>query len=337
MEDFCSVKLALEKIKAEVAKKVVGKDSLIEDVLACFIAGGHVLIEGLPGLAKTLIVKTFASLLGLSFKRIQFTPDLLPSDLIGTLIFLQHKAKFSVRRGSLFANLVLLDEINRAPAKVQSALLEAMEEKQITIGRKTYPLPNPFFVLATENPIEEEGTYPLSEAQKDRFLMKLLANYPTYEQEIKIVEEISKSFFFDDEKKIETKVGEAKHTDFLEPIFPNSLLLQFRKCASEVIVSKEITEYIVSIVSATRPELTKKLPYFSYIDFGASPRASIALHSLSKVVAMFEGRNYVMPDDVKRLSYPVLRHRLKLSYEAIAENITADEIISSILSIVPQS
>ena len=325
MED--SLKLKLEEIKKEVSKKVVGKDSLIEGVLACFIAGGHVLIEGLPGLAKTLIVKTFASLLGLSFKRIQFTPDLLPSDLIGTLIFLQNKGKFSVRRGSLFANLVLLDEINRAPAKVQSALLEAMEEKQITIGRKTYPLPTPFFVLATENPIEEEGTYPLSEAQKDRFLMKLLADYPNYEEEIKIVEEVSKSFFYENKKSESSKV------------FPNSLLLEFRKVASEVTVSKEITEYIVSIVQATRSNAENKmrvLPYLSYIDFGASPRCSIALQSLSKITAMFEGRNYVIPDDVKKLCYPVLRHRLKLSYEAVAENITADDVIKLILNIVPQ-
>ena len=325
MED--SILLALDEIKKEIAKKVIGKDFLIEGVLACFIAGGHVLIEGLPGLAKTLIVKTFASLLGLSFKRIQFTPDLLPSDLIGTLIFLQNKGKFSIRRGSLFANLVLLDEINRAPAKVQSALLEAMEEKQITIGRRTYPLPSPFFVLATENPIEEEGTYPLSEAQKDRFLMKLLANYPSYEEEVKIVEEVSKSFFCE----------EKKNESF--PIFHNSLLLEFRKTANEVIVSKEITEYIVSIVQASRPNVENKmgaLQYLSYIDFGASPRCSIALQSLSKINAMFNGRNYVTPDDVKKLCYPVLRHRLKLSYEALAENITADDIIKSILNIVPQ-
>ena len=327
MED--SLQLALKKIKEEVSKKVIGKDSLIEDVLACFIAGGHVLIEGLPGLAKTLIVKTFASLLGLSFKRIQFTPDLLPSDLIGTLIFLQHKGKFSVRRGSLFANLVLLDEINRAPAKVQSALLEAMEEKQITIGRKTYPLPEPFFVLATENPIEEEGTYPLSEAQKDRFLMKLLATYPTYEDEIEIVKKISESFF-DNEKENE------KDSSFL---FSKDLLLEFRKRASEVTVSKEITEYIVSIVASSRPQENNKmkgLPYLSYIDFGASPRSSIALQSLSKIIAMFNGRNYVIPDDIKRLSFPVLRHRLKLSYEAIADNVSADDVIKSILNTVPQ-
>ncbi|MGP1521382.1 MAG: AAA family ATPase [Treponema sp.] len=327
MED--SLQLALKKIKEEVSKKVIGKDSLIEDVLACFIAGGHVLIEGLPGLAKTLIVKTFASLLGLSFKRIQFTPDLLPSDLIGTLIFLQHKGKFSVRRGSLFANLVLLDEINRAPAKVQSALLEAMEEKQITIGRKTYPLPEPFFVLATENPIEEEGTYPLSEAQKDRFLMKLLATYPTYEDEIEIVKKISESFF-NDEKENE------KDSPFL---FSKDLLLEFRKRASEVTVSKEITEYIVSIVVSSRPQGNNKmkgLPYLSYIDFGASPRSSIALQSLSKIIAIFNGRNYVIPDDIKRLSFPVLRHRLKLSYEAIADNVSADDVIKSILNTVPQ-
>ena len=327
MED--SIQLNLERIKEEVSKKVIGKDSLVENILACFIAGGHVLIEGLPGLAKTLIVKTFASLLGLSFKRIQFTPDLLPSDLIGTLVFLQHKGKFSVRCGSLFANLILLDEINRAPAKVQSALLEAMEEKQITIGRKTYPLPKPFFVLATENPIEEEGTYPLSEAQKDRFLMKLLANYPTHDEEVKIVENISKNFF-NDEKDKENEIA---------PVFSNNLLLEFRKCATEVIVSKEITNYIVSIVSASRPSENNKLrslPYISYIDFGASPRCSIALQSLSKVIAMFDGRNYVTPDDVKKLCYPVLRHRLKLSYEALAENITADDVIKSILNIVPQ-
>ncbi|MGP1440007.1 MAG: AAA family ATPase, partial [Treponema sp.] len=285
--------------------------------------------EGLPGLAKTLIVKTFASLLGLSFKRVQFTPDLLPSDLIGTLIFLQHKGKFSVRRGSLFANLVLLDEINRAPAKVQSALLEAMEEKQITIGRKTYPLPEPFFVLATENPIEEEGTYPLSEAQKDRFLMKLLATYPTYEDEIEIVKKISESFF-NDEKENE------KDNTFL---FSKDLLLEFRKRASEVTVSKEITEYIVSIVASSRPQENNKmkgLPYLSYIDFGASPRSSIALQSLSKIIAMFNCRNYVIPDDIKRLSFPVLRHRLKLSYEAIADNVSADDVIKSILNTVPQ-
>jgi len=328
MED--PIQFALERIKEEIAKKVVGKDSLIEDILACFIASGHILIEGLPGLAKTLIVKTFSSLLGLSFKRIQFTPDLLPSDLIGTLIFLQHKAKFSVRRGSLFANIILLDEINRAPAKVQSALLEAMEEKQITIGRKTYCLPRPFFVLATENPIEEEGTYPLSEAQKDRFLMKVLTDYPTYQEEIKIVEKVSKDFFCDNERNIENNKAQ---------IFPNSLILEFRKRANEVTISKEITEYIVSIVSATRPQVNNKmdrLPYFSYIDFGASPRSSIALQSLSKVIAMFDGRNYVTPDDIKKLSFPVLRHRLKLSYEAIAENITADDIIKSILNIIPQ-
>ena len=327
MED--SIQLAVEKIKKEMAKKIIGKGSLIEYVLASFIVGGHVLIEGLPGLAKTLIVKTFASLLGLSFKRIQFTPDLLPSDLIGTLIFLQHKNKFSVRRGSLFANIILLDEINRAPAKVQSALLEAMEEKQITIGRKTYPLPNPFFVLATENPIEEEGTYPLSEAQKDRFLVKLLANYPSYEEEIKIVEEVSKNFFIDEKKD----GGEVT------PFFSNSLLLEFRKHARDVVISKEITEYIVSIVSASRPNVDSKirdLPYLSYIDFGASPRSSIALQSLSKVIAMFNCRNYVTPDDVKSLAYPVLRHRLKLSYQAIAENVTSDDVIKSILSIIPQ-
>ncbi len=330
MEDFNSFSPyeIIEKIKGSLSSNIVGQLPLIESILMCFIAGGHVLIEGLPGLAKTLTSKTFASLFNLSFKRIQFTPDLLPSDLIGTLVFLQKKARFSFRRGSLFANIVLLDEINRSPSKVQSALLEAMEEKHVTIGRKTYPLPFPFFVLATENPIEEEGTYPLSEAQKDRFLMKMLLDYPTKEEELTILDKVSNSFF-DNECVQNEKNG---------PLFNLDIVLSLKKAASKVVISKEVSQYIVSIVCATRPDRLKEKnsSYLSYIEFGASPRASIALHSLSKIKALFENRDYVIPSDVKELSFPVLRHRLRLSYEAIADGVSCESIIKTILDLIPQ-
>lgn len=325
MENF-SPNEVLEPVIKAMSEKIVGQKSLIEGVLMCFIAGGHVLIEGLPGLAKTLLAKTFASLLQTSFKRIQFTPDLLPSDIIGTLIFLQQKGRFALRRGSIFSNIILLDEINRAPAKVQSALLEAMEERQVTIGRKTYTLPDPFFVLATENPIEEEGTYPLSEAQKDRFLIKLIADYPHPDEEERIVEKISCTFFNNKE------LSEKKE------IFPLEKLSDIRDYVQTIKVSKEITSYIVSIVSHTRPSFIKEknLDYASYIDFGSSPRASIAMHVLAKIFAMFNARSFVIPDDIKRVAPLVLRHRIKLSYQALADEVSADNVISSILNTVKQ-
>jgi hypothetical protein len=325
MENFSPNEI-LDSIMEAMAQRVVGQKSLIEGVLMGFIAGGHVLIEGLPGLAKTLLARTFASLLQTSFKRIQFTPDLLPSDIIGTLIFLQQKGRFALRRGSIFSNIILLDEINRAPAKVQSALLEAMEERQVTIGRKTYSLPEPFFVLATENPIEEEGTYPLCEAQKDRFLIKLIANYPTPDEEERIVERISKSFF-DNVKLYEEK-----------QIFSLEKLTAIRDYVQTIKVSKEITRYIVSLVNHTRPAVIKEkhFDYATYIDFGSSPRGSIAMQGLAKIVAMFNARTFVIPDDIKYIAPLVLRHRLKLSYQAVADNVSADDVISSILNTVKQ-
>lgn len=325
MESFSPNEL-LEPVMGAMEKKIVGQKSLIEGVLMCFIAGGHVLIEGLPGLAKTLLARTFASILQLSFKRIQFTPDLLPSDITGTLIFLQQKGRFVLRRGSIFSNVILLDEINRSPAKVQSALLEAMEEKQVTIGRKTYSLPDPFFVLATENPIEEEGTYPLSEAQKDRFLIKLIADYPSTHEEIEIVEKVSNSFF------------ESRVLNEEKVIFPSEKLELIRQHIQTIKVSKEITNYIISLVSYTRCEFIKDkhFDYAAYIDFGCSPRASIAMHVLVKIVAMFKNRTFVTPDDVKYIAPLVMRHRLKLSYQAVADEVSADDVISRILNTVKQ-
>ena len=329
MEDLksCSPYDVVARIKEAMKSEVVGGEDVIEGVLLCMIAGGHVLIEGLPGLAKTLIAKTFANLFNLSFKRVQFSPDLLPSDIIGTLIFLQNKGKFGYRKGPIFANIVLLDEINRAPAKVQSALLEAMEEKHITIGKKTHVLPAPFFVLATENPIEEEGTYPLSEAQKDRFLMKLMIDYPAEENEIIIVNKITNKIFNMEEESV--KIGHEKNEG--GGVFNSEVIGYLRKCAKDVMVSEEITRYIVNVVARTRGDEKS-----SYIEFGASPRASIALNALSKILAMCRGRDYVLPDDVKYLAYPVLRHRIKLSYEALADGIRADEIIKDILNTIVQ-
>ena len=326
-EKTFSVDVILERFKASMAKKVVGQDALIGQILMCFIANGHVLIEGSPGLAKTLIAKTFASLLDLSFKRIQFSPDILPSDIVGSLIFLQNKARFAYRRGPIFSNVILLDEINRAPAKVQAAMLEGMQERQVTIGRRTYALPNPFFVLATENPIEEEGTYPLSEAQKDRFLMKLVADYPSVEDEMKILEQVAPSLLQEN----------AKETTEKQTCLTLDEISFLREKAQTVTVSKEIVNYIVSIVKATRREKEKNAEEQPiYIENGASPRASIALYTVSKIYAMLSGRSYVLPEDIKSLSLPILRHRIKPSYEALAEGISVDEIIKQILDNVAQ-
>lgn len=317
--------------KKRMAVSVIGQEQLIDDILVAYIAGGHVLLEGAPGLAKTLTVRTFAELSQLSFKRIQFTPDLLPADLTGTLIFDPTAHRFSVRRGPLFAHIVLADEINRAPAKVQSALLEAMAEGQVTIGENSYPLPNPFFVLATQNPIEQEGTYPLPEAELDRFLFKLFVPYPKPADEIMIM------------LKSAAITASAKKTPVTdtEPLFPLEALQAIRAGASQIRCTDELHEYIVSLTAATRPiaEKHRELPrgsYLSYITVGASPRASIALYRCSRIRAFLNGRDYVLPEDVKALAYPILRHRLKLSYEASAENISADEIITELLELIPQ-
>jgi MoxR-like ATPase len=326
----------IEACRTELAKRIVGQRAMIDGLLAGLIAGGHVLLEGVPGLAKTLAVKSLAEITGLGFKRIQFTPDLLPADLTGTLIWEQARGNFSVRKGPVFANVILADEINRAPAKVQSALLEAMEEKQVTIGETSFPLPEPFFVLATENPIEHEGTYALPEAELDRFLLKLLVSYPEPEEELAIVS-----------RSAPLSAGpDGRRSAPLNVVLDGNSLGALRRAADSVHIDERITEYIVSIVAATRPSFAKAAgikPSFSaqgegfyrYVSFGASPRASIALYRCSRILAMFGGRTFVSPEDVKAAAYPALRHRIVLSYEAEAEGLDADAVVSRILSHVP--
>ena len=320
-------KKIVEACRKEAGKRLIGQDQLVDDILMAIVAGGHVLLEGVPGLAKTLTVKTFSEILGLDFKRIQFTPDLLPADVTGTLFYEQNKGTFTVRKGPIFSNIILADEINRAPAKVQSAMLEAMEERQITIGEETYKLPDSFFVLATQNPVEQEGTYNLPEAELDRFLMKLIVNYPTAENEIEIVK----------------SCGKAPQIP-VNRIISEETLKIMRMLADKVTCDEKLVEFIVSILTVTRPDASHKnqnsgignsSDITRYINFGASPRAGIAMLQCAKVHALFEGRGFVLPEDIKAVALNVLRHRIVLSYEAAADNITADEIISRILSFIP--
>lgn len=320
-------KKIVEACRKEAGKRLIGQDQLVDDILMAIVAGGHVLLEGVPGLAKTLTVKTFSEILGLDFKRIQFTPDLLPADVTGTLIYEQNKGTFTVRKGPIFSNIILADEINRAPAKVQSAMLEAMEERQITIGEETYKLPDSFFVLATQNPVEQEGTYNLPEAELDRFLMKLIVNYPTAENEVEIVK----------------SCGKAPQIP-VNRIISEETLKIMRMLADKVTCDEKLVEFIVSILTVTRPDASHKnqnsgignsSDITRYINFGASPRAGIAMLQCAKVHALFEGRGFVLPEDIKAVALNVLRHRIVLSYEAAADNITADEIISRILSFIP--
>lgn len=327
---FAKCRQTVEACRAEAAKRVVGQTEIIDGILMAMIADGHVLLEGVPGLAKTLAVKTFADMSALDFKRIQFTPDLLPADVSGTLVYEQAKGTFAVRRGPVFANLVLADEINRAPAKVQSALLEAMAEKQVTIGEKTYPLPKPFFVLATQNPIEQEGTYSLPEAELDRFLLKLLVKYPTPQEEAEII-------------RRSNSAGEINSLP-VNQVFNPALLEELKAALPMVECDEKIVQYIVSILNVTRQNANTaaengkgkgRNDILRYITFGASPRAGIALQKCAKVNAMFDGRSYVLPDDVKKLAPAVLRHRLVLSYEAAADGLNADDIIAKILSLLP--
>ncbi len=313
--------------RKELSQRIIGQEMMVNGLLMSLIAGGHTLLEGVPGLAKTLAVKSLAELTGLSFKRIQFTPDLLPADVTGTLIWDQKTLSFSVRRGPLFANLILADEINRAPAKVQSALLEAMEEKQVTIGEESLSLPDPFFVLATQNPIEHEGTYPLPEAELDRFLLKLVVFYPSREEEKEIVRLSQRTSAMAD--------GSQK----LKPLLGKEALALIREAADEVRLDDVLVNYIVALVSASRPpEKTKRGirdDFYRYLSFGASPRASIAMHRCSRIQALFSGRDYVIPEDIKAVAPAVLRHRLVLSYEAEADNMDADALISRMLALVP--
>ena len=318
----------IDKCKSEMAKHIIGQEQMINGLLTALVAGGHILIEGVPGLAKTLAVKSLAEITSLEFKRIQFTPDLLPADLTGSMIWNPNGGNFSVRRGPVFANIILADEINRAPAKIQSALLEAMEERQVTIGETSHQLPDPFFVLATENPIEHEGTYPLPEAQLDRFLLKLLVNYPSPQEELKIIE-----------SSPPLTAGGKNKREPLSAVLNNDGIHQMRRTADSIHIDKKLAEYIVSIITATRPPTAEggKIAEGLYrnIFFGASPRASIALKHCSKIFALFSGKDYVSPEDVKTQAYPVLRHRIVLSYEAQAEGLDVDTVISRILSHVP--
>ena len=311
----------IEECKKEVGKRIIGQTQVFDGIFTAMITGGHVLLEGVPGLAKTLAVKTFAEISGLSFKRIQFTPDLLPADVTGTMLYNQNESSFSVRKGPIFTNIVLADEINRSPAKVQSALLEAMAEKQVTIGEQTYELPKPFLVLATQNPIEQEGTYNLPEAELDRFLLKVKVPYPMPNEEVKIV-----------------KAGGNPENIYVKQILDKEMLDKCRTLLDSIVCDDRIIEYIVSIISVTRPEIAgaqKGNDILRYISYGASPRASIALAKCAKARALFQGRTFVLPEDVKVTAPSVLRHRLVLSYEAGADGVTADELIDKIVSFIP--
>ena len=311
----------IEDCKKEVGKRIIGQTQVFDGIFTAMITGGHVLLEGVPGLAKTLAVKTFAEISGLSFKRIQFTPDLLPADITGTMLYNQNESSFSVRKGPIFTNIVLADEINRSPAKVQSALLEAMAEKQVTIGEQTYELPKPFLVLATQNPIEQEGTYNLPEAELDRFLLKVKVPYPMPNEEVKIV-----------------KAGGNPENIYVKQILDKEMLDKCRSLLDSIVCDDRIIEYIVSIISVTRPEIAgaqKGNDILRYISYGASPRASIALAKCAKARALFQGRTFVLPEDVKVCAPSVLRHRLVLSYEAGADGVTADELIDKIISFIP--
>ena len=308
----------LARVRDEVSRAVVGQAEMIDGLLMGVLANGHVLLEGVPGLAKTLAVKTISAVIDSSFKRIQFTPDLLPADLVGNMVYRQQTGEFVPRKGPVFSNIVLADEINRAPAKVQSALLESMEERQVTIGDQTYGLPEPFFVLATQNPIEQEGTYPLPEAQLDRFIMKLTVNYPTAEEELSILR----------------RIGVQQEVE-LKPVLFRPDVRRLKDIVSRISVDERIEEYIVSLVTASRETSRGGHSFSRYIEFGASPRATIYLYRCAKVKALFEGRDYVVPEDVKSISRPVLRHRIVLSYEAEAEELTTDDVVNYLLSAVP--
>lgn len=307
----------IEKIKEQIGHTIIGQEVMVERLLIGLLCKGHILLEGLPGLAKTLAIKSLASAVNASFQRIQFTPDLLPADIIGTMIYNQGTNDFQVRKGPIFANFILADEINRAPAKVQSALLEAMQEKQVTIGKDTFKLDEPFLVLATQNPIEQEGTYPLPEAQVDRFMLKVLIGYPSKEEERQI---------------IRLNLGEEKLRDIHAVVQPGDIL-RAREVLSSIYMDEKIEKYIIDIVFATRQPSEYKLDHIkNFIQYGASPRASINIALASKAVAFINKRGFVIPDDVRYIAKDVLRHRIGLTYEAEAENKNTDHIISEILS-----
>tara|TARA_B100000965_G_scaffold298094_1_gene256446 strand:+ start:3171 stop:4166 length:996 start_codon:yes stop_codon:yes gene_type:complete len=325
---------ALNKLNAQIAKKsvfikdlkagigeiIVGQDDLIDKILISVISNGHILLEGVPGLAKTLTINTVANLINAEFKRIQFTPDMLPADLLGTLIYNQKTGDFMTKKGPIFSNIILADEINRAPSKVQSALLEAMQERQVTIGEETFKLDLPFLVLATQNPIEQEGTYPLPEAQVDRFMLKVLVDYPSIEEE----------------KEILTRVAKTNMEKKQKPIVNTKKILEAQKLLNDIYIAPKILDYILNIVFATRhPEEFKLSQIKDLISFGASPRASINLVLAAKAKAFIDGRGYVIPEDIRYIGKDVLRHRMLLSYEAEAEEITSEELIDQLFKEIP--
>ncbi|WP_242926579.1 AAA family ATPase [Pontibacter vulgaris] len=314
--------LKIKQVFSEVGKVVVGQSYMVNRLLIGLFTGGHILLEGVPGLAKTLTINTLSKALHLDFQRIQFTPDLLPSDLIGTMIYNQNASKFEVKKGPIFANLILADEVNRSPAKVQSALLEAMQEKQVTIGETTFSLDLPFLVLATQNPVEHEGTYPLPEAQVDRFMMKVYIDYPKKADELEIMRRMANMSFSDTVSKVLSQ----------EDIFA------IRSEINQVQISETLEKYIIELVFATRRPAEYDLAEFAdYIQFGVSPRASIALHRAAKTVAYFDERDYVLPEDIKEVAHDVMNHRIILNYEAEADGITTKDFIEAILRKVPIS
>jgi MoxR-like ATPase len=307
------------RLREEIATVIVGQRVLVDRLLIGLLTNGHVLLEGVPGLAKTLAVKTLAQAIQASFRRVQFTPDLLPADLIGTLIYNPREGSFTTKRGPIFAQLVLADEINRAPAKVQSALLEAMQEHQVTIGDETHPLPDPFLVLATQNPIEQEGTYPLPEAQVDRFMLKLKVEYPSREEERQILD----------------RMATTANRRPASPVVTTADIIAARELVDQVYVDDKVRDYIVSIVFATREPKTFALDLGPLVEYGASPRATLCLTLAARAHAFLQGRGYVTPQDVKAIAPDVLRHRVIVSYEAEAEEVDADEVVRRVLDGVP--
>ncbi|MBM4106063.1 MAG: MoxR family ATPase [Phycisphaerae bacterium] len=307
------------RLQEEMHRVIVGQEELLDGLVIGLLANGHLLIEGVPGLAKTTAVACLAAGIRTGFQRIQFTPDLLPADLIGTLVYRPGSGDFSVKKGPIFSNIVLADEINRAPAKVQSALLEAMQERQVTIGSDTFPLPSPFLVLATQNPIEQEGTYPLPEAQVDRFMLKLVVRYPTAAQERQILD----------------RMARTAPSPRIEPVMEPTAIITARAVVDRIFIDDRIRNYIVSLVVATRDPKAAKVPLGNLLEHGGSPRATISLAVAAKAKAFLDGRGYVVPQDVKDVAPDVLRHRLILSYEAEAEEKTADDVIRILLDHVP--
>ncbi len=310
--------VSIEDVLYHVKRVIVGQDALLEKMVVALVARGHLLVEGVPGLAKTLAVKTFADALGVEFQRIQFTPDLVPADIVGTRIYNQKHGEFEVALGPIFANLVLADEINRAPAKVQSALLEAMQERQVTIGRETYPLPDPFLVMATQNPIESDGTYPLPEAQVDRFMLKVLVDYPSATEEFVIVERM---------------IAGLEH---VREVMDVQHLRALQKAVQTVFVDPALIEYAVRVASATRGPASAGLQDLArYITYGVSPRASIYMVMAAQALALVRGRQYVLPEDIRTIAPDVLRHRLVLSYEALGDDVDVQHIVDAVLRKIP--